>query len=208
MEQLPLDDSTWSGGLKPADYFQSLKNYKHLVLSLYRDAAVEAAERNNLWESLPAPVEDLRMVVLTEDWCGDSASTLPYIARLGEALDLPVRVFRRSRNPHLKQWYVDRGTSHIPIVSLARRNDEEQWDEVMRWVERPEAAHAKVDAWLADRPHFEDLRARKDEDKEAKKEYSNLYAHLLRDMAAWYRGGLWSEIAREFSRNVEASSRN
>ncbi|MDT8342718.1 MAG: thioredoxin family protein, partial [Longimicrobiales bacterium] len=34
-----------------------------------------------------------RLLVVAEDWCGDSANTLPYVARLGEALEnLEVRV--------------------------------------------------------------------------------------------------------------------
>lgn len=204
MEQLPLDESTWTGGLKPPDYFQSLGNYKHLVLSLYRDASIEPEDRDRVAAALPAPAEQVRLVILTEDWCGDSASTLPYIARLAEELEIPVRVFRQSRNTRLKQWYLDRGTDHIPVVSLLTPGDAgdeetEVWDEQFRWVERPEAAQAKVKAWLEANPRFPELYARKDDDSEAAKEYFNLYARLLRDMSSWYRGGLWSEISREFS---------
>ena len=204
MEQLPLDESTWTGGLKPADYFQSLENYKHLVLSLYRDATVSAEDRGRVAEALPAPAAELRLVILTEDWCGDSASTLPYIARLAEALEIPIRVFRQSRTSRLKQWYTDRGTDHIPVVSLLTPSEEsdddgEIWDEQFRWVERPRAAQGKVQEWLEANPRLPELYARKDEDGEAAKEYFNLYARLLRDMASWYRGGLWSEIPQEFS---------
>jgi hypothetical protein len=204
MEQLPLDESTWTGGLKPADYFQSLANYKHLVLSLYRDASVSSEDRERVASELPAPAEELRMVILTEDWCGDSASTLPYIARLAEDLEIPTRVFRQSRNSRLKQWYTERGTEHIPVVSLLSPDtgddgENTTWNELFRWVERPEAAQEKVAAWMESNPRFPELYERKDEDGEAAKEYFNLYARLLRDMSSWYRGGLWSEISREFS---------
>lgn len=204
MEQLPLDESTWTGGHKPADYFQSLANYKHLVLSLYRDAAVTSEDRDRVAAELPAPAAEMRLVILTEDWCGDSASTLPYIARLAEDLEIPVRVFRQSRNSRLKQWYTDRGTDHIPVVSLltpAKNGDgsPEIWEEQFRWVERPEAAQGKVKAWLEENPRLPELYARKDEDSEAAKEYFNLYARLLRDMTSWYRDGLWSDISQEFS---------
>lgn len=214
MEQFPLDDSLWSGGLKPADYFQSLQNYKHLVLSLYRDAGVDSSDREPLiealdhYESETAQEVQYRFVILTEDWCGDSASTLPYVARLAEELAVEARVFRQSRNPALKEWYVNRGTEHIPVVSLVRRRaagDEDSdglWREVFRWVERPAAAHGKVEAWLADQPRFGQLRAAKDHDPAAAKEYFALYARLLREMASWYRNGLWSEIAGEFARNL------
>ncbi|MEX2443433.1 MAG: thioredoxin family protein [Alkalispirochaeta sp.] len=204
MEQLPFDESTWSGGLKPPDYFQSLANYKHLVLSLYRDASVASEERDRVAAVLPAPADQLRLVILTEDWCGDSASTLPYIARLAEELQIPARVFRQSRNTRLKQWYTDHGTEHIPVVSLLAPEDGDDgesklWNEWLRWVERPEAAQDKVKEWMKANPRFPELYARKDEDPQAAKEYSNVYARLLRDMSSWYRGGLWSEISQEFS---------
>ncbi len=201
MEQLLLDESTWNGGLKPADYFQSLANYKHLVLSLYRDATVDSEDRDQVAAVLPAPADELRLVILTEDWCGDSASTLPYIARLAEELQIPTRVFRQSRNSRLKQWYTDRGTDHIPVVSLVAPGEQtDVWNEWFRWVERPEAAHGKVQAWLEANPRLPELSARKDEDDAAAKEYLNVYARLLREMSSWYRDGLWSEIPLEFSK--------
>jgi hypothetical protein len=49
---------------------------------------------------------------------------------------------------------------------------------------------------------------RKDEDPAAAKEYFSLYARLLRTMAGWYRGGLWSEIAREFAAAIGESRRS
>jgi hypothetical protein len=76
------------------------------------------------------------------------------------------------------------------------------WKEVMRWVERPAAAHERVEAWLAEQPRFTELYARKDEDPAAAKEYFSLYARLLRTMAGWYRGGLWPEIATELAEKI------
>jgi hypothetical protein len=187
MESFLLDEASWSSGLAPNDYFSGLGNYRNLVLSLYREAVVADEERARVAAALGAltsegqgvgttrttrdavsstgkpseeqPPDRLRLLVLTEDWCGDSATTLPYIARLAEALDLPIRVFRQSANPAIKAWYVERGTEHIPVVSLLRRSSADGdasapgaaggWQEVMRWVERPAAAHIRVEAWLA-----------------------------------------------------------
>jgi hypothetical protein len=224
MEPFPLDESTWAAGLPPVDYFDSLANYRNLVLSLYGEASVAAEDRAAVARALAAvsggsigatseetPPGRLRLLILTEDWCGDSATTLPYIARLAEALDLPARVFRQSANPAIKAWYVEGGTEHIPVVSLLQWTPEwgesggaavGTWREVMRWVERPAAAHGRVEAWLAEQPRFRELYARKDEDPAAAKEYFSLYARLLRTMAGWYRGGLWSEIAREFAQKI------
>jgi hypothetical protein len=251
MDAFPLDELNWAAGLTPPDYFAGLANYRNLVLSLYEESSVADEDRrqvaaalgtltgDNRWTrasgpppegvapgeavTVEPPADRLRLVILTEDWCGDSATTLPYIARLAEVLDLPARVFRQSANPALKAWYVDHGTEHIPVVSLLKWSNLDEtvgepvpfhdapsptnpangtWTEVMRWVERPAAAHERVEAWLAEQPRFTELYARKDEDTAAAKEYFSLYARLLRTMAGWYRGGLWPEIATEFAEKI------
>lgn len=219
MPYVPLDESTWTGGLKPEDYFQSLATYKHLVLSLFREAEVAEEDRAAVVACLPAAPAELRLVVVTEDWCGDSAAVLPYITRLAETLAVPIRVFRQSRNSHLKQWYVEQGTDHIPVVSLLRLQEtgeggapeegapddgaELAWRELMRWVERPDAATERLGQWRAQQPRFDELYARRESDAEAAKEYAGLYARLLRAMASWYRGGLWREIPREWCAALE-----
>ena len=205
MEQFPLSEATWLEGLEPGDYFGSLANYRHLVLSLYRDAAVADSETRLFAAALPASPEEFRIVVVTEDWCGDSAVTLPYIARLADSVGVPMRIFRQSVHEDLKGWYTERDTDHIPAVSILRRIDG-AWRESVRWVERPRKAHERFDAWIEDHPGFEDLRSRKDDDREAAKEYFNLYARLLRESAGWYRSGLWIEIARELSEGLMESA--
>ncbi len=204
MEQFPLSEAKWLEGLAPADYFGSLANYRNLVLSLYRDVSVAESETRLFASALPASPDEFRIVVVTEDWCGDSAVTLPYIARLADSVGVPMRIFRQSVHEDLKGWYTDRDTTHIPALSVLQHISGE-WRELLRWVERPRSAHARFDAWTGEHPRFEDLRARKDEDRAAAKEYFNLYARLLRESAGWYRSGLWIEIARELSEGLVES---
>ena len=204
MEQFPLSESKWREGLAPADYFESLANYRHLVLSLYRDAEVADSETQLIASALAGRAADVRILVVTEDWCGDSAVTLPYIAKLADSVGVPMRIFRQSAHEDLKGWFVSHETTHIPAVSVLHR-DGDEWRELLRWVERPHMAHERFDAWTAEHPRFEDLRARKDTDREAAKEYFNLYARLLRESAGWYRSGLWVEIAQEFAEGLTRS---
>ena len=204
MELFPLDETTWSGGAKPTDYFQSLGYYRHFVLNLFRTVEVEPDDLQLVRGALASVSAPWRVVVVTEDWCGDSATVLPYVATLFESIGVPVRVLRRSKYPHLDVWYATRGGDHIPVVSLVYAVDD-RWREAFRWVERPAVAHERVAAWRADHPEFDDLRARKDEDEVAHKGYFRLYAALMRDMSRWYRGGLWREIAREFAEGVSAT---
>ncbi len=199
----PRIDAVWSDGLLPADYFSSLKNYRHMVLDLVDTAAVAPAERDLLADALAhrgtgAEAAPVRAVVVTEDWCGDSAVTLPYVTKLCESAGVEIRIFRQSVFTDLKGWYVAQGTDHIPVVSLIQGEEE-----LVRWVERPEAAHGRVKEWVSAHPDFLELRSRKETDKQAAKEYFNLYAALLREMASWYRDGLWPEIARELAVDIK-----
>lgn len=68
-----------------------------------------------------------RLLVVAEDWCGDSANTLPYVARLGEALDnLEVRVVDSSRG----RWVMEAhptpdGRAATPTMVLLSSEGEE-----------------------------------------------------------------------------------
>jgi hypothetical protein len=198
----PTIETIWNDGLLGEDYFPSLAYYRHLVVSLYRDIAVDPTDADAVAQALDDATGNdrgnTRIVVVTEDWCGDSAVTVPYIARLAEAVGVELRIFRQSVFTELKQWYVDDGASHIPTVSVIHRGTA-SFDELFRWIERPADAHGKVKQWVADHPEFTELRGKKDDDPAAEKEYFKLYAKLLRDMAGWYRRGLWRSIAAEFA---------
>ena len=93
---------------------------------------VEEAEKNvNLWEGVyrTSKIPDwakegacergqnLRLLVLAEDWCGDASNTVPILARLGdEAKCLEMRVIKRDENPEVMDRYLTNGTRSIPIV--------------------------------------------------------------------------------------------
>ncbi len=224
----PELNAVWPEGVVPEEYFPSLQYYRHFVQNLYRDisvtpedaAAVADALQTSLGHDAPAAASAhvtassaavassstlaslVKIVVVTEDWCGDSAVTVPYISRLAETIGVPIRIFRQSVFTDLKQWYVDDGTTHIPTVSVLHDNGEVV-RELFRWIERPAAAHERVQGWVAEHPDFRELMKRKDSDDDAAKAYFKLYAQLLRDMSSWYRSGLWREIAREFAAGLK-----
>lgn len=192
----------WPAGSTAEAYFSSLEYYRNFVRNLYGEATPSDDDVARFSAAVGGAAESLRVVVVTEDWCGDSAVTVPYIARLAEAAGVPLRIFRQSVFTDLKEWYVADGATHIPTVSVIDTSGDPP-QERFRWIERPGAAHGRVKAWVAEHPEFPELRKRKDSDDEASKAYFKLYAQLLRDMAGWYRSGLWSEIAREFAEGLE-----
>ena len=95
----------------------------------YLESVVKNAE---LWRGVsrtvsvsPESVERLRRVpgvwrvlVLSEDWCGDCVSILPVIGRLAEQAGMELRVLGRDANPDLMDRHLTSGTRSIPVVMI------------------------------------------------------------------------------------------
>jgi hypothetical protein len=100
----------------------------------------------------------LGVLVLTEDWCGDSAANLPIVVALGrETGKLDVRILRRAGNEDVAERYtLADGRNHIPtyIVYDAARN------ELGHLIERPAAINDDVNgfkaAWFGRHPELGD----------------------------------------------------
>jgi Thioredoxin len=90
---------------------------------------IEKLEDNQLW------------MVITENWCGDSAQNLPYIikiASLNQKIEL--RIVLRDSNPDIMDNYLTNGTRSIPILVSFN----EEGNELFRWGARPKAAQELV----------------------------------------------------------------
>ncbi|HSE05722.1 MAG TPA: thioredoxin family protein [Methylomirabilota bacterium] len=76
----------------------------------------------------------LKILVITEDWCGDALVGFPALARLVEgAPDVEMRVFLRDANPDVMDQYLKRGLYRtIPVFVLF----DERMNEVARFMER------------------------------------------------------------------------
>ncbi len=74
------------------------------------------------------------LLVLNEDWCGDSVNILPYIARLEECCDhIDMRILSRDLNRDLMDAHLTGGSRSIPVAIVYDRDFVEQgW-----WGPRP-----------------------------------------------------------------------
>jgi hypothetical protein len=97
----------------------------------------------------------LHLLVLNEDWCGDSVNTLPAIAKLAslvpERVDL--RVLGRDANPDLMDAHLTGTSRSIPVVIvLDDAYVERGWwgprpKELQAWVVGPGKAFEKADRY-------------------------------------------------------------
>jgi hypothetical protein len=87
---------------------------KELWMTMYRLARVP----DSFVERVRALPARLHLLVLNEDWCGDSVNTLPAIAKLAslvpETVDL--RVLGRDANPDLMDAHLTGTSRSIPVV--------------------------------------------------------------------------------------------
>jgi len=74
-----------------------------------------------------------KMLIISEDWCGDASNTVPVAARLGEALGWEVKVSRRDENAELMDAYLTGEARSIPIIIVLGPDLEP----VGRWGPRP-----------------------------------------------------------------------
>ncbi|HEX6750675.1 MAG TPA: thioredoxin family protein [Longimicrobium sp.] len=62
-----------------------------------------------------------RLLVTSEDWCGDASNTVPVAARLAEVLpNVELRVVKRDEHPELMDRHLTNGSRSIPLVVVLR----------------------------------------------------------------------------------------
>lgn len=76
-------------------------------------------------------------IIITEEWCGDSAQNTPIIAKIAEANpNIELRILERDDNPDIIDHYLTDGKRKIPKVILFDENG----NELFQWTERPKKA--------------------------------------------------------------------
>lgn len=107
------------------NFQRSSRIQKTYRLSAKLQTLIRQVEKPQLW------------MVLTEDWCGDSAQSLPIIAKMTEYnRNIHLRILPRDENPDIMDHYLTNGTRGIP--KLVAFN--ETGNELFTWGPRPAEA--------------------------------------------------------------------
>lgn len=126
------------------------KSTETLKLNLQRVKRVQQTYKVNekLYEKIKDIDQPQSWILLTEDWCGDSAQTIPYIASFAELNPLiDLSILLRDENPEIMDLYLTDGTKRS-IPKLIAFNLE--GNELFQWGARPKEAQALVDKAKAD----------------------------------------------------------
>lgn len=103
-------------------------------------------------EALRGVISDIRQpqtwVVISEDWCGDSAQTLPVVAAIAALNpEISLRILDRDTYPEAIDGYLTNGARSIPIVVATQSDETGNREELWVWGPRPDAAKPLVSSW-------------------------------------------------------------
>ena len=115
-------------GLSVAAYLAQMRTNKERFERRMADSVITLADRDAMRG------RKLKILVITEDWCGDALVGFPGLAKLAEgAPDVEMRVFLRDANPDVMDQYLKRGLYRtIPVFVFF----DEQMNELARFMER------------------------------------------------------------------------
>ena len=120
----------FSEGLTIAEYLDQMSANRERFLAALAATAISDGDAAVL-ERYPGT---RRILVITEDWCGASVASLPFVIKLVEAApDVEMRIFLRDENPDLMDQFLKRGVYRsIPVFALF----DEQMNELARFIEQ------------------------------------------------------------------------
>jgi len=122
---------------------KSLEQYNNKKLNLYRSSRIEKTFKisDELHSEIKKISEYQLWMIISENWCGDSAQIVPYIYLItGLNPNIRLRIISRDTNPEIMDLYLTNGTRSIPIVA----GFDKYGNELFKWGPRPQMAHDLV----------------------------------------------------------------
>ena len=120
----------WDAGLPWKEYFETIEDKRDLWEAHWKRAAVDGDSETRL-VSLPGR---RRVLVLTEDWCGDACRSVPVLAKaFAQAPMVEARYLPSDDHPQAILRYLTHGGRAIPIAIV----QDEHGQEIGAWGPRP-----------------------------------------------------------------------
>jgi hypothetical protein len=137
-------------GLTTEEYVAGMSVNQTEMKKIIEQFSLTKEERNRL-EALKG--KGLKVIVLTEDWCGDALLNNPILLKIAEEIDMDVRFLLRDQNLELMDQYLTNGTARsIPIYIFINNEGEE----VAVWGPRASKIQEMVSAEVSKLPAKED----------------------------------------------------
>jgi hypothetical protein len=120
-------------------YLDQMTTNKDRFLQTMQDVKIRPEDH----EAIKKLGKSLKVLVITEDWCGDALANFPVLAKLVDGLpNVEMRVFLRDQNRDLMDQYLNQGVYRsIPVCAFF----DENMNEVTRFIERPAVVTELID---------------------------------------------------------------
>jgi Thioredoxin len=120
----PMNLNEWfEKGMTFDQYVNGMKVNKEEMMSIYDRFELDEDDKGAL-ESVKNL--NLRMIALTEDWCGDAMLNNPIMMKIAEEANIEVRFLLRDQNLELMDQYLTNGTARaIPKYIFIDQNGNE-----------------------------------------------------------------------------------
>jgi hypothetical protein len=157
------------------EYINSMTRNKEEMLSIYERFALKDEDKGRFEKVVP---QKLRVIALSEDWCGDALLNNPILLRIAEASGIEVRFLLRDQNLELMDQYLTNGTSRaIPIYIFM----DQEGNEVGVWGPRAPEIQALVEKERAALPEKDSA----DFQEKQKEMYKRLMESYQQDASIW-----------------------
>jgi hypothetical protein len=133
-----ITQERYEAGLSFSAYLDTVQKNAELWRAIYAKARVPDA----VVERIASLQASHRILVLSEDWCGDAVNIVPVVTRLQEACPnlVDLRVLPRDQNLDIMDAHLTGTSRSIPVVILL----DETFQECAWWGPRP----AELQQWI------------------------------------------------------------
>ena len=187
----PIDANNWLLGVQVDEYTREMQTYQTDMQRRLEEVQLAGDERQQL-SRVHRPV---KIAGLCEDWCIDCLMTIPIMAKIAAAAPgIELRIFSRNKWPTLKEYYNQQGIMAIPVFSFL----DESFEEFAKFIERPQTAHVKLNAWKDAHPEIEEIRRSFSlSSTEKKARLANIRIDMQKEMEDWYANECQSGMVAE-----------
>ena len=134
-------------GLTTEQYIGGMQTHKENLQKVYESFQLSEANKEML---MTVPTAGVKVIVLTEDWCGDAMVNVPILLHIAEETNIDVRFILRDSNLELMDQYLTNGTARsIPIFIFI----DEEGKELAVWGPRASKVQERVNELKAQLPN-------------------------------------------------------
>lgn len=151
-----VDSDRFAEGLTVEEYIPGMRKNRALFEQNYDNVTIADEDVRFLAEGTKVS----KVLVLSEDWCGDAMRYVPVVARLADQIpSWELRIFYRDDNPDLAEKWKKHGLFRaIPVIVFF----DEQFNELANFIEKPSPVYIAEDGardrFAAENPDLSDSR--------------------------------------------------